>query len=231
MKTLQMKTGVRLTTCGAWIRTLIAATSMLALAQPIAYAADNTTGPWKHLFDGESMAGWREVRFGGRGEVAIEQGELRLGMGAILTGVVYTNDVPRTNYEISLEAKRTMGTDFFCGLTVPVGETNCTLIVGGWGGGVVGISSLDYYDASENETTFFRSFTKDQWYDIRMRVTPEMLQVWMDGKEVIDAPIKERKVGMRAGEIEMCVPLGVAAYQTAAALRNIRVRTVTGPEK
>jgi len=226
-----MNIGAHRTACGAGLWALAAAIWMLGLVQPAARAADDSTGPWRHLFDGESLAGWREVQFGGRGEVIIEQGELRLGMGAILTGVVFTNDVPRTDYEISLEAKKTMGSDFFCGLTVPVGETNCTLIVGGWGGGVVGISSLDHYDASENDTTFFRGFDKDQWYDIRMRVTPEMLQVWLDGKEVIDTSIKERKVGMRAGEIEMCVPLGVAVYQTAAALRNIRVRTVTGPEK
>jgi len=225
-----MKNGLRRSTGGVWFGPLLTAAWMLALTPPSACAADDSTGPWKHLFDGESMAGWREVRFGGRGEVTIEQGEMRLGMGAILTGVVYTNEVARTNYEISLEAKKTMGSDFFCGLTVPVGETNCTLIVGGWGGGVVGISSLDHYDASENDTTLFRGFAKDQWYDIRMRVTPEKLQVWLDGKEVIDTTIKERKVGMRAGEIEMCVPLGVAAYQTASALRNIRVRTVPGPE-
>lgn len=186
-------------------------------------------GKWQHLFDGQTLAGWREAPFGGRGEVTIEQGEIHLQMGAVLTGLIYTNPVPRMNYEIALEGKRVMGTDFFCGLTVPVGETNCTLILGGWGGGVVGISSLDHYDASENDTTTYRSFEKDRWYDIRLRVTPELLQVWLDDKEVIHASIKDRKVGMRAGEIELCVPLGVATFQTSAALRNIRLRTVTGP--
>ncbi len=193
-------------------------------------AAEGGEGGWKFLFDGESLDGWKEVSFGGRGEILVEEGELRLGMGAMLTGVAFTNEVLRTNYEISLEAKRTMGTDFFCGLTVPVGATNCTLIVGGWGGGVVGISSLDTYDASENETTTFRQFKKGQWYDIRMRVTAERLQMWLDGKRVIDASIKDRKVGMRFGEIEMCVPLGIATYQTASSIRNIRVREVLGPE-
>ena len=187
-------------------------------------------GPWKFLFDGQTLEGWKEVSFGGRGEVLVEESELRLGMGAMLTGVVYTNEVTRMNYEISLEAKKTMGTDFFCGLTVPVGETNCTLIIGGWGGGVVGISSLDTYDASENETTTFRQLSKDKWYDIRMRVTPEKLQMWLDGKRTIDVSTKDRKVGMRFGEIEMCVPLGIATYQTASSIRNIRVRTVSGPE-
>lgn len=89
---------------------------------------------------------------------------------------------------------------------------------------------MDTYDASENETTTFRQFKKGQWYDIRMRVTAERLQMWLDGKRVIDASIKDRKVGMRFGEIEMCVPLGIATYQTASSIRNIRVREVSGPE-
>ena len=55
------------------------------------------------------MSGWREVPFGGRGEVTIEQGEFHLQMGAVLTGVAYTNPVPRMNYEIALEGKRVMG--------------------------------------------------------------------------------------------------------------------------
>jgi hypothetical protein len=195
------------------------------LSGPAATAAD----AWKHLFDGKTLEGWKVAEFGGRGEVTVQEGELRLEMGAMLTGSAYTNAVPRIDYEVALEAKRVMGSDFFCGLTVPYQTTNCTLIVGGWGGGVVGISSLDYYDASENETTTFRSFGRDQWYDIRMRVTADKLQVWIDNERVINVSLKDRQVGMRPGEIELCVPLGIAAYQTTAALRNIRVRPVAGP--
>jgi hypothetical protein len=152
-------------------------------------------------------------------------------MGAMLTGVNYTNTIPRINYEIALEAKKTSGSDFFCGLTVPVNETNCTLVVGGWGGGIVGISSLDGYDASENETTVIRAFATDRWYAIRMRVTTSMLQVWLDDERIIQVSTKDRKVGMRAGEIEMSAPLGLAAWQTGTALRNIRIRPVAGPDR
>lgn len=44
--------------------------------------------------------------------------------------------------------------EFFCGLTVPVRTgTECvSLIVGGWGGSLVGISSIDGLDASETST-------------------------------------------------------------------------------
>ena len=79
-------------------------------------------------------------------------------MGDPFTGINWTNDFPKMNYEVALDAMRVMGSDFFCGLTVPVGDTFCSLIVGGWGGSLVGISSLDGMDASENETTKFISF-------------------------------------------------------------------------
>ena len=44
------------------------------------------------------------------------------------------------------------GGDFFCGLTFPYGDASCTFVVGGWGGGLVGLSSINGDDASENET-------------------------------------------------------------------------------
>jgi hypothetical protein len=47
------------------------------------------------------------------------------------------------NYEIKLEAKKVTGNDFFCGMTFPVGDSFCSFIVGGWGGPVVGLSSID----------------------------------------------------------------------------------------
>ena len=58
-----------------------------------------------------------------------------------------------SDYEVTLEAMRVDGNDFFCGMTFPAGKDPCTLIVGGWGGTVVGLSSINGMDASENETT------------------------------------------------------------------------------
>ena len=60
---------------------------------------------------------------------------------------------PKVDYEVNLDAKRVAGNDFFCGITFPVGKRFCSLIVGGWGGATVGLSSIDGKDAAENETT------------------------------------------------------------------------------
>ena len=78
--------------------------------------------------------------------------------GDPFTGLNWTNTFPEANYEITMEAMRLSGSDFFCGLTVPVGTNFCSLIVGGWGGSLFGISSIDGMDASENETTKFQNY-------------------------------------------------------------------------
>ena len=53
---------------------------------------------------------------------------------------INTNEIPKINYEVALDAMRVSGSDFFCGLTVPVNDSFCSLIVGGWGGGLGGVS-------------------------------------------------------------------------------------------
>jgi hypothetical protein len=183
------------------------------------------------LFDGKSMKGWAITDFAGHGDVRIEQGLLVLDQG-YMTGVHWTNDLPRTNYEIALEARRVSGNDFFCGLTFPIAGTNVSLIVGGWGGGVVGISSIDGNDASSNETTKFMGFEKDRWYAVRVRVTPEKLEAWLDHEKIVDVGTRGKTFGLRSGPIEESVPLGICTYETTAHLRNIVLRDLgTGEEK
>jgi hypothetical protein len=198
-------------------------------AQPPAAAATPSAEAepaWKSLFDGKTLAGWKITPFGGHGEVEVKDGQLLLSMGAMLTGVTCTSDIPKLRYEISLEAMKLSGSDFFCGLTFPVSNAFCTLILGGWGGGVVGLSSIDGYDASENETTKYRSFEANRWYAVRVRVTPERIEAWLDNEQIINQSIVGRRISLRPGEIESSVPMGVATFQTTAALRNLKLRSL-----
>ncbi|MFP6855451.1 MAG: hypothetical protein VB980_06670, partial [Opitutales bacterium] len=122
---------------------------------------------WISLFDGKSLGQWAETDFSGKGEVSVdENGSLVLDMGIELTGVHWTgkDNYPKIDYEIALEGKRSKGGDFFCGLTFPYGESNATLVLGGWGGALVGISSIDDFDASENETGDVFVFEENRWY-------------------------------------------------------------------
>ena len=77
---------------------------------------------WQAMFDGQTLAGWRETPFAGHGEVHCQDGVIVLSMGDPFTGINWTNDFPKMNYEVALDAMRVMGSDFFCGLTVPVGD-------------------------------------------------------------------------------------------------------------
>mgnify|MGYP002629349715 CR=1 FL=1 len=186
-------------------------------------------GQWVSLFNGKDLTGWKVTDFAGHGEIEVEkafkgQPALMLPMGETLTGVTFTNPVPKTNFEVEMEIQKVDGNDFFCGLTFPVGETHASLIMGGWGGAVVGISSLDGSDASENDTTEYIKFDNGKWFKVRQRVTPTKLETWLDGDKLIDQEIEGRRVHMRFGEIELSAPLGLATFQTTSAFRSIRIR-------
>ena len=84
-------------------------------------------------------------------------------------------------------------------------------------------------DASENETTKFDSFDTGRWYRIRLRVTKDRIEGWIDGDKLVDVVTTGKRISVRAGEIESSEPLGICAWQTTAALREIRFREVTGP--
>jgi len=204
--------------------------SLLVIALPVAAAP--TGDEWQSLFDGKSLAGWVQSGFEGEGAVKVVhpfrdgRGAIVIEPGTTLSGVTWTKGsrLPRVNYEITLEAMRLAGGDFFCGLTFPVGPSACTLVVGGWDGGVVGLSSVDRVDASGNETSREMEFADQRWYRIRVRVTDERVEAWIDGDRKIDLVTRGRVIGLRPGDIQRSLPLGIASYMTRAAVRDIRLR-------
>lgn len=179
----------------------------------------------KQLPFGENSA-WKPSHFGGDGPIEMKQGVLSLGFGDPLTGVRWEGDFPKQDYEITLEARRTGGFDFFCGLTLPIGEQRFSLILGGWGGSLVGLSSIDGLDASSNETQLIRDFKKDQWYRVRVRVAgADKIKVWLDEDEIIDLDRNGRVMDVRS-ELEESTPVGIAAFQCESEVRNVRVRPI-----
>lgn len=166
---------------------------------------------------------WVACQFGGDGPVEIADGVISLGFGDPLTGVRWEGPFPQLGYEISLQARRTSGFDFFCGLTLPAGDQRFSLILGGWGGSLVGISSIDGLDAANNETMMIREFEQNRWYRVRMEVTQQHLRAWLDDKQIIDLPRDERPLDIR-GEMEQTTPVGIAAFQCQSEIREVRVR-------
>ncbi|NUM55719.1 MAG: DUF1080 domain-containing protein [Candidatus Hydrogenedentes bacterium] len=176
--------------------------------------------------NGESFvteADFRVADYIGSGGVSVEGDVCHLAEGNDMTGITWIGPLPKMNFEVTLEAQRTAGSDFFCGLTVPYNDSNVSLVVGGWGGRLVGISSLDWLDASENGTAKWRDFDNNKWYSIRLRITPERIEAWIDGEQFVDVETKDRGVGIRF-EMDPTRPLGVATWRTAGAIKNIRLR-------
>jgi type 1 glutamine amidotransferase len=189
----------------------------------VAVSCAARAGEWKSLFNGENLGGWQVVDYGGAGEVKVENEQIVIGMGVALSGVRRTNDLLKTNYEVEVEVMKIDGSDFFCGITFPVQDAHASFIAGGWGGSLVGVSSIDGMDASENEYTQYMRFDDKKWYTIRLRVTNAKIQAWIDGERMLDANIAGKKVSMRPGEIESSVPFGISTFQTTAAIKDVRI--------
>jgi hypothetical protein len=182
---------------------------------------------WTSLFDGKTLGEWKKTAFGGEGDVEVKDGRIVIDAGNPMSGITWSGKHPTMNYELSLEAMRVNGSDFFCGLTFPVGNDPCSFICGGWGGGVVGLSSLDGSDASENETTQYQEFENGRWYKIRVRVTPGKIEAWIDDKQKVNVDTKDKRISIRI-EVEASRPLGIATYSTTAAVRDIKVQQLAG---
>jgi len=180
---------------------------------------------WKSLLDPAAASGWETSPFGGTAEPRIEGGTLLIPSGEPMVGVRWTREFPTDDYEIKLEAMRVEGNDFFCGLTFPVKDSHASLIVGGWGGGVCGVSSFNGRDASENETASYREFEKGKWYRIRLRVAGDAIEAWIDDEQIVETEIGGRNVDIRP-DIAPSKPLGLTTYRTQSSIRNLEWRRV-----
>jgi hypothetical protein len=208
-------------------RALALATVWLILLTGGASTARAQTGAepaWEPLFDGKTLTNWQATKFVAEGAVKVENDQIILETGGPMTGITWAGaKLPTTGYEIALQAMRVEGRDFFAGITFPVAESYCSLILGGWGGTVVGLSSINGQDASENETSQSITFELGRWYNVRIRVTPAKIEAWLDDRQIVNQNITGKTIDTRI-EVEPSKPLGVASYRTKAALRDIRLR-------
>jgi hypothetical protein len=203
---------------------------MKALFLIAALAACGVCAETRPLFNGKDLAGWSVIPYDGAGKVsALSNGVVECGAGNPFSGIVCAGAPLRMNYELSLDAMRVEGSDFFVALTIPVTTNYCTVIIGGWGGSLCGVSSVDYLDASENQWSECKNLENNRWYRLRVRVTPGVLQVFLNDK-LYGARIEygePRRLSLRYGDIDRTAPLGLATYCTRAWWRNFTLTPIT----
>jgi hypothetical protein len=186
---------------------------------------------WIPLIHSSELSPWEKTNFGGEGEVTVKDGLLTLHIGAPMTGVTYTaKGLPKDNYEMQWEAQRTSGQDFFAGVTFPVGDEFCSFVGGGWGGSLTGLSSIDGYDASENETTGSHEFKNNKWYKFRIQVIPASIKAWINDEEVVNVEREGKQFSVRI-EMGRCEPLGYCTYDCTAEIRKWEYRSLDAPKK
>jgi hypothetical protein len=200
-------------------------TSLAPADEPAKPAADKADVI--KLFDGKSLEGWKVSNFAGGGEVTVENGQMIIHSGESLSGVTWKDagKLPKDNFEITLKAMKLKGDDFFCGLTFPVHDSHATFVCGGWAGTVVGLSSINNQDASENETTNYKKFDVDKWYKIRVRVAGGKVECWIDDEQMVDVELKDKRISTRI-ESDASRPLGISTYQVTSAIKDVELRRI-----
>jgi hypothetical protein len=182
---------------------------------------------WKLLSD-EFAPAWKASGMPEEGQVLIHDGEITLQPGQPMTGVRFdawkSAGLPLTRYAIEYEAMRVEGNDFFGTVTFPVNEAHVSLVVGGWGGTLVGISSIDDLDAGENNTRGNAYFENNRWHKVRIEVRDDELRAWINDKLFVNTSTKGHKLGLRTGNIERCVPFGFASFATQSRIRAVLIR-------
>ena len=185
--------------------------------------ADKPAGKVTELFDGKTLKNWKVPEFGGEGKVTVKDGQIVIGTGDPMSGITWDGEaLPKVDYELTFEAQRIEGTDFFGTITFPVQKDSCSFVLGGWGGGVTGLSTLDGSSAIENQTTGFQEFEKGKWYKVRVRVTKTKIETWIDDKPVVDVDYTDKRVSIRI-EVELSKPLGFSTYRTTGAIRAVKL--------
>ena len=106
------------------------------------------------LFDGSSLSNWKATDFAGKETFQLMKTEAcflkwvrscPVSIGRVIL-------CPSKITKFHCRQNELWGSDFFAVLLFLTSESHATLILGGWGGSLIGISSIDDFDASENET-------------------------------------------------------------------------------
>ncbi len=181
----------------------------------------------KSLFDG-TLKNWSKVTkydFDSAPDPKVVNGAIQLPAGNPGSGIKYNGRFPKINYELTYQARRVDGNDFFGLAVIPYKDKCFGFVLGGWGGSLCGFSCLDGFSADENSSTFTYDFKNNVWYDVKLVITEKELVVYINGEKLSTVDMEDRTVSNRM-EVEPIEPFGFATWYTTGEIRNIVIRKV-----
>ncbi|MEL6431656.1 MAG: hypothetical protein AAFR54_20970, partial [Planctomycetota bacterium] len=179
------------------------------------------------LFDGVDLTNWRTGVFGDPPEYEFAEGGVVLPQVASLSGMTYTGEAPRTPYELRVDATKRYGADFFLGVTFPVRDAHLTLVLGGWGGAVTGLSCIDGLDAADNDTRAWRDYPNGKRQCVVVHVDDTRVRATVNGDTVVDRRLAPDATLSLRPEVLASRPLGVSAYASSTVVHRVTVRECT----
>lgn len=191
-------------------------------ADPVATRSAANELEWKTLFDGKSLENWKAGVYGDSPELEFTADGAVIPQGVPLSGITYLGEPPIDPFTLEVQATRVYGADFFLGVTFPVNGEHVTLILGGWGGGLCGLSCIDDQDASTNATRTYRDFPNGKRQTVIIEVTSAQIRAFINGELLLDTSIEGRRLGLRT-EVTPSKPLGIASFATRTVLHSVRV--------
>ena len=170
----------------------------------------------------DNSKNWQGSNYGVQHPIEIDKQILNIPIGDPINGVHWIgDDLRKSNYSLEFDARRTQGNDFFVGLTFPIKNEYCSLILGGWANYVSGLSSINGLDASENESTSHDfEFKNNTWYQVELIVMDDFIQCHINQQEVFKVKTKDKTFSIRP-EVEPSKPLGFCTFYSSAEYRNI----------
>jgi len=149
-------------------------------------------------------------------EGQLVQSDTRAGGARVLFG-----DPSWTDYEFSLKAKKTAGSEGFLVIVRASGPTHFYWAnIGGWSNCEHGLEKANGGRQNPIAPKVSGSARTGQWYEVRVRVSGTCCQVWLDDKRIAD--YTDRRAPLEAGQV------GVGTWNTAAVFRDFEVRAPDG---
>ena len=158
----------------------------------------------------------------------VENGQIILEAGKDLTGITWTGEKPPDrNYELDAAGQARRGRGLFCR-----GHLPCRRLVlladSRWVGrhGRRAVEHQRYGRVGERDVAVNRVRRRAAGTTIRLRVTAEKIEAWLDERRIVDVALKGNQIDTRI-EMILSQPIGMASWRTKAALRDIRLRRLS----